>query len=86
MAKLNYNYCPMCGTGLEEHRIVLTVNPGIHATRYVCPDCGWSLKINYNYLYEPQSVPESCRYCSNHPSNGGSGICHCTLGLSQIRC
>lgn len=26
------------------------------------------------------SVPECCKKCPNHPSNGGSGICHCTLG------
>lgn len=25
-------------------------------------------------------IPEACRNCSNHPSNGGSGICHCILG------
>lgn len=25
-------------------------------------------------------VPPACRDCSNHPSNGGSGVCHCTLG------
>lgn len=24
-------------------------------------------------------VPECCRGCSNHPSNGGSGVCMCTL-------
>ena len=24
-------------------------------------------------------IPECCRYCSNHPINGGSGICHCVL-------
>ena len=22
-------------------------------------------------------IPEACKSCSNHPSNGGSGICHC---------
>jgi hypothetical protein len=26
------------------------------------------------------NVPLSCHNCSNHPSNGGSGICFCTLG------
>ena len=26
------------------------------------------------------SIPPACRFCSNHPSNGGSGICHCILG------
>lgn len=29
----------------------------------------------------PQTtVPPNCRYCFNHPSNGGSGICHCING------
>ena len=26
-------------------------------------------------------IPEACKRCTNHPSNGGSGICHCTLGV-----
>ena len=30
-------------------------------------------------FYLDQNVPECCKGCSNHPSNGGSGICHCTL-------
>lgn len=29
-------------------------------------------------------IPETCRSCSNHPSNGGSGICNCTLGQYSI--
>ena len=28
--------------------------------------------------------PSSCINCSNNPKNGGSGICHCTLGQIQI--
>ena len=28
---------------------------------------------------EKPSMPNCCKNCSNHPSNGGSGICHCTL-------
>ena len=31
-------------------------------------------------------IPEACKTCSNHPSNGGSGICHCIIGLPQIKC
>ena len=30
----------------------------------------------YNYF---RYVPDCCKYCSNHPINGGSGICNCTL-------
>ena len=25
------------------------------------------------------TIPDPCKGCSNHPSNGGSGICHCTI-------
>lgn len=31
-----------------------------------------------------QRMPDACRACSNHPQNGGSGICHCTLGQIPI--
>lgn len=31
-------------------------------------------------------TPDPCRNCSNHPSNGGSGICNCTLGTPPITC
>ena len=32
------------------------------------------------------SIPPACRKCSNHISNGGSGICNCILGDdSRIR-
>lgn len=30
------------------------------------------------------TIPECCKHCSNHPTNGGSGICHCILGLPKI--
>lgn len=29
-------------------------------------------------------IPKSCVNCPNHPLNGGSGVCHCILGLPQI--
>lgn len=31
-------------------------------------------------------IPVNCRRCSNHPSNGGSGICYCTLGGAEVTC
>ena len=38
-------------------------------------------------IYWPQNgIPEACRSCTNHPSNGGTGICHCTLGSPQVKC
>ena len=27
------------------------------------------------------TIPEVCKGCSNHPSNGGSGNCNCILGI-----
>jgi len=35
---------------------------------------------NWEYSSDP------CKTCSNHPKNGGSGICHCILGLPKITC
>ena len=32
------------------------------------------------------NIPNPCKTCSNHPSNGGSGICHCILGSPKITC
>lgn len=29
-------------------------------------------------------IPPACRGCSNHPSNGGTGICFCTLGSIEF--
>lgn len=29
-------------------------------------------------------IPEACRSCSNHPANGGSGNCNCTLGSPKV--
>lgn len=31
-----------------------------------------------------EETPDPCKNCSNHPSNGGSGICNCTLGLPKV--
>ena len=31
-------------------------------------------------------IPDACRNCPNHPSNGGTGICNCTLGSPSITC
>ena len=31
-------------------------------------------------------IPDPCKTCPNHPSNGGSGICWCTLGSQKIMC
>lgn len=66
---------------------------------YNCPDCSiitdscdgcprvnrfidWS-KLN---IKSYSNVPDACKHCATHPSNGGSGICWCTLGCYHIDC
>lgn len=37
------------------------------------------LPSTWEYPSSISDIPPCCQGCSNHPSNGGSGICHCTL-------
>jgi len=65
---------------------------------WICPRCGrvnapWVASCSCNgsvfkkiNTWTESDIPEACRSCSNHPSNGGSGICHCTLGTPKITC
>ena len=66
-------------------------------TYILCYDCVRKLNkwINKNddfvkHAPEPNietlDIPDACKSCSNHPSNGGSGICNCTLGTPQVKC
>lgn len=50
--------------------------------RFISVDTG----VNFDDFFEPRYVPPNCRYCSNHPSNGGSGVCMCILGSPQATC
>lgn len=38
----------------------------------------------YRPYNEEYLTPDACKNCPTHPSNGGSGICHCILGLQPI--
>ena len=82
--------CPKCGGDLLEE--VICTYPPIY--KIYCPKCGWSneqqekiIQIPYEEIITTTyTIPESCKYCSNHPSNGGNGICHCILGTPEIIC
>lgn len=41
-------------------------------------------KYNLNDTTIGNFKQSACENCSNNPKNGGSGICHCTLGRMQI--
>lgn len=75
--------CPECGGDLQE--MVLDSYPPIYKKE--CLKCGWSYSlINGEEIIKiPYPLPpDACKHCSNHPSNGGSGICNCTLGSPVI--
>ena len=38
------------------------------------------------YVTTFTDIPDPCKNCPTHPSNGGSGICNCTLGLPNVTC
>ena len=65
---------------------------------WVCPKCGrvnapWIATCpcyddkGYTMTWTGQFTADPCKGCSNNPINGGSGICHCTLGLkNKVSC
>ena len=66
-------------------------------TYILCYDCAkelnkWINKKDDFVRYAPApnietlEIPGACKACSNHPSNGGSGICNCTLGTPEVKC
>lgn len=76
--------CPKCGSDLED--LILATYPPRSMKRCTNPKCGWSytegddvvVRIPYQ-IPNDFGIPDCCRNCSNHPRNGGSGICCCTL-------
>ena len=79
--------CPECGHDLTE--VILTTYPA--KREMCCMNCGWSviLKNQIQRIPYPKdefntnnfnTIPDSCKNCPNHYSNGGSGICNCILG------
>lgn len=81
--------CPECGHDLVD--LVLTTFPPIPAKQ--CPRCGWHwegereevVRVPFGgNAYSLNQTPIPCQGCSNHPDNGGSGNCNCTLGQIGI--
>lgn len=60
------------------------------AIRWVKTECNPYGKPTLDYdsgfrvIEHLKEMPPACRSCSNHPKNGGSGICHCILGGIKI--
>ena len=40
--------------------------------------------VNESRAKSWSNIPPGCVHCSNHPSNGGSGICYCVIGTQTI--
>lgn len=65
-----------------------------------CTRCQGNYKTNFTeyniqWPYQPTTTFETqiftnitpaCKNCPNHPSNGGSGNCNCTLGDWPVIC
>ena len=47
------------------------------AEHYGCLPSTWE-DINLPDIPKLNDIPNCCKACPNHPSNGGSGICNCT--------
>ena len=71
-----YN-CPDCDMNLLD----CSDCPRVYAHNKRNTDIDWS-KLNIRSY--SSNIPESCKHCATHPSNGGDGICWCVLGSYHI--
>lgn len=52
-----------------------------HNIPITVPDIHYDHSLDWSYVnLNGGGIPDSCKTCSNHPSNGGSGICYCIIG------
>ena len=79
--KLNYSkttslqntfICKECGRSFNGGEII--------QGNFYCPMCASIIHANGSKQFDLYNISEPCKKCKNHPSNGGSGICLCTLG------
>lgn len=71
-----YN-CPDC-THTEDTCENCTRYQMYHRTNFNEYNTWWPYQNSNTLTFT--DIPPACRNCPNHPSNGGSGICFCTLG------
>jgi hypothetical protein len=67
--------CSQCGKDFHPPTMPYYGDPTI------CPDC--QSKNSGSIFKQPYSNCH-CINCPNSPENGGSGVCHCTLGSPTI--
>ena len=71
--------CPECHKIVVKTKQRLNENPTITLTK--------TDSITLSGTDSKENIPNYCKNCSNHPSNGGSGNCNCTLGsMGQVTC
>ena len=72
--------CPYYGV-IENYTTATTATN----VKYGCLRVGLTpVKDPIKEQFDLGEIPYACMRCPNHPSNGGSGICHCILGINTV--
>ena len=75
--------CPDCSINTNSCDGCPRVNSYTTTTTTTNIDIDWSgFKIHSTGGFH--NIPDPCKGCLNHPSNGGDGICWCVLGSYHI--
>ena len=75
-------FCDDCGCGITAEQAFRS-RDFVH--KDLCMICAQKyLAPSKPYVYEKRydtgnDIPDCCKYCSNHPRNGGNGFCVCSL-------
>lgn len=75
MFKCNYTFCNQCLNSVDNGKFCILDHNCIQGSEFISKDEEYEIL----HLGLDNNIPEGCKNCSNHPNNGGSGICHCTI-------
>lgn len=76
-----YHYeCKDCGYIWSSN--IKLYNP--HCPKCIDTNTDWIIPFKSFYAKETL-LDDPCQGCSNHPKNGGSGVCHCTIPYMRGR-
>jgi len=79
IAKVVYDWA---STQLDDSKRIAELEAKCYAYEQIISNSSFAPVLTVQPQME--NIPDACKHCSNHPSNGGNGVCNCMLGTETF--